>query len=119
MNQAPSSQPSPNDPYAPFRIRDYRLLMATVFMLAFVYLAQGVAIGWDLYERTGSALALGMVGLLQFAPVILLFLPAGQLADRHDRRRMMALSLPLTEADGDQLVAAVEEFAQSRKRLLS
>ena len=67
--------------------------MATVFMLAFVYLAQGVAIGWDLYERTGSALALGMVGLLQFAPVILLFLPAGQLADRHDRRSMMALSL--------------------------
>ena len=35
------------------------------------------------------------------------------------RRGMMALSLPLTEADGDQLVTAVEEFAESRKRLLS
>ena len=93
MSQSSLSHPSPNNPYAPFRIRDYRLLMATVFMLAFIYLAQGVAIGWDLYERTGSALALGMVGLLQFAPVILLFLPAGQLADRHDRRSMMALSL--------------------------
>ncbi|MBM3532661.1 MAG: aspartate aminotransferase family protein [Alphaproteobacteria bacterium] len=34
------------------------------------------------------------------------------------RRGMMALSLPLTEADGDQLVAAVEEFVSSRKRLL-
>ena len=53
----------------------------------------GVAVGWDIYERTGSAMALGWVGLAQFIPVLAFFLPAGQLADRHDRRRIVAVSL--------------------------
>src|SRR5262249_30075554 len=45
-----------------------------------------MAVGWELYERTGSATALGLVGLVQFLPVVLLSLPAGQLADRHSRK---------------------------------
>lgn len=53
----------------------------------------GVAIGWEIYERTGSALALGYVGLAQFIPVLLLALPAGQLADRLDRRAIMMVAL--------------------------
>lgn len=52
-----------------------------------------VAIGWEIYERTGSALALGYVGLAQFIPVLLLALPAGQLADRADRRLITMLAL--------------------------
>jgi MFS family permease len=51
-----------------------------------------VAIGWDVYERTGSALALGALGLVQFLPVLALFLPAGHLADRFDRRWVLVLS---------------------------
>lgn len=53
----------------------------------------GVAIGWEVYERTGSAMALGYVGLAQFIPVLLLALPAGQLADRIDRRLIVMLAL--------------------------
>lgn len=53
----------------------------------------GVAIGWEVYERTGSAMALGYVGLAQFIPVLLLALPAGQLADRIDRRLITMLAL--------------------------
>ncbi len=53
----------------------------------------GVAIGWEIYERTGSAMALGYVGLAQFIPVLLLALPAGQLADRIDRRLIVMLAL--------------------------
>jgi MFS family permease len=51
-----------------------------------------VAIGWELYERTGSALALGVVGLVQVIPIILLSLPAGHLADRFNRKRIVVIS---------------------------
>jgi MFS family permease len=48
-----------------------------------------VAIGWELYNRTHSALALGLVGLVQILPVLLLSLPAGHLADTLDRKRVV------------------------------
>ena len=48
-----------------------------------------VALGWELYERTHSALALGMVGLVTAIPTILLALPAGHLADRMDRKKIV------------------------------
>jgi MFS family permease len=92
MRSTPSSA---HDPYAPFRIADFRRLMAMAFLTAIVQQAQGVAIGWDIYERTGSALALGWAGLAQFLPIAAFFLPAGQIADRHDRRRVIAWSLGL------------------------
>ncbi|MBL8381938.1 MAG: MFS transporter [Burkholderiales bacterium] len=77
-------------------------------MVAVASLAQqslGVAVGWDIYERTGSAMALGWVGLAQFIPVLAFFLPAGQLADRHDRRRIVAASLVVWVAASALLVA--------------
>lgn len=48
-----------------------------------------VALGWELYERTDSALALGMVGLVTAIPVVLLALPAGHLADKADRKKIV------------------------------
>ena len=48
-----------------------------------------VALGWELYERTHSALALGLVGLVTAIPAILLALPAGHLADRMDRKKIV------------------------------
>jgi MFS family permease len=50
-----------------------------------------VAIGWQLYALTGSALDLGLVGLVQFATQIVLTLVVGQAADRYDRRAIIAL----------------------------
>ena len=46
----------------------------------------GVAVGWQLYSLTGRALDLGLVGLVQFIPMVLLTLVVGQVADRCDRR---------------------------------
>jgi MFS family permease len=54
-----------------------------------------VALGWQMYDLTRSAWQLGLVGLVQFLPALLLTLPAGHLVDRHDRRRLLALSLSL------------------------
>ena len=52
---------------------------------------QSVAIGWQLYTLTGSALDLGLVGLVQFLPIIPLTLVVGQIADRYDRRLVVVL----------------------------
>ncbi len=54
-----------------------------------------VALGWQVYDLTASAWALGLVGLAQFLPALLFTLPAGHLVDRHDRRLMLATSLSL------------------------
>ncbi len=56
-----------------------------------------VAIGWYVYAATHSAMSLAYVGLAQFLPNIGLVLVAGQVADRFDRRKVVALSL-LAEA---------------------
>jgi MFS family permease len=51
----------------------------------------GVAIGWQIYDLTGSALVLGMVGLIQFLPTALLVFVAGHAADRYERKRVVQL----------------------------
>ena len=51
-----------------------------------------VAVGWQVYAITGRALDLGLVGLVQFVPSVLLALPAGHVADRADRRRVVVLA---------------------------
>ncbi len=56
-------------------------------MMAFQMLA--VAVGWQVYDMTDSALALGYVGLAGFLPAVLLVLVVGQVADRFDRRRIV------------------------------
>jgi MFS family permease len=61
-----------------------------------------VAVGWQIYELTGSAFQLGMVGLVQFIPSALLVFAAGHAADRYDRRRVAQIC-QITEA----LIAAV------------
>lgn len=50
-----------------------------------------VAVGWQVYDLTGSALHLGFVGLVQFLPALLLVLHGGSVADRHDRKRVAQL----------------------------
>jgi MFS family permease len=50
---------------------------------------QAVAVAWLVYDLTGSAFALGMVGLAQFAPALLLALVVGHIADRYDRPRIV------------------------------
>ncbi len=54
-----------------------------------------VAVGWYVYDLTDSALALGLVGLAQFAPMAVVALPAGMVADRFDRRRILPIVLAI------------------------
>jgi MFS family permease len=68
------------------RVRDFRLLLAGSFLSMFGRQMLSVAIGWELYLRTSSALVLGGIGLAQVLPIIVLFLPSGYIADRYSRR---------------------------------
>ncbi len=67
-----------------------------------------VALGWQMYDLTGSAWDLGLVGLAQFVPALLLALPAGHLVDRHDRHRVLGAVLGL-----QTLAAAVMALASA------
>jgi MFS family permease len=82
-----------HDPYAAFRHRNYTLFMAGSLLAQIGGGGQGLAIGWELYQRTGQPLALGMAGLAQALPMIVLTLLAGYLADRFDRKRLLILSI--------------------------
>lgn len=88
-NDSPENQTSRRDAYAALRVRDFRLFLIGHVLSVVGVQMQTVAVGWQLYEKTGSALALGMVGLIQFLPMLGLALPAGHAADRFDRRRLL------------------------------
>lgn len=67
-----------------------------------------VAVGWQMYELTGSAWDLGLVGLLQFLPALLLTLVAGHVADRYDRTRILALCMAAQVGIALLLMAATQ-----------
>ncbi|GAB4569487.1 MAG: MFS transporter [Rhizobacter sp.] len=77
-----------------------------------------VAVGWQMYELTGSAWDLGLVGLLQFLPALLLTLVAGHVADRYDRTRVLALCMVAQTVVALLLMAASHGHWASRGLLL-
>ena len=81
-----------HDPYKALRSRDFRLLLIGRFITSFGNEMLTFAIAWELWLRTRSAFALGMVGLVQVAPVILLSIPAGHVADQHNRRKIVRIT---------------------------
>src|SRR5262249_9872736 len=86
--------PAPNDssPTASaFGYRDFRYFFFSRVVTFLATQIQSVAIGWQVYEATHRPLDLGFVGLAQFLPAFGLSLTAGELADRFDRRRLLAM----------------------------
>jgi MFS family permease len=84
-------------------------LLAAMFTSASAVVALTTALGKQVYDLTGSELALGLLGLAEFAPNALLVLVTGTLADRYDRRRIVALSM-IAQA---LVVAALAWYAAS------
>lgn len=71
------------------RHKDFAAYAAGRFCATLSWQMIGVAVGWQVYQLTRQPLDLGLVGLAQFLPFFLLVLPAGQLADRLDRRTIL------------------------------
>src|SRR5437762_8686756 len=94
MDSGPLTEPLPapgtaasDSPYAILRNRNFSLYLMARFIAALGQQMLTVAVGWELYERTHSSLALGLVGLTQMVPMVLLILPAGHVADNYERKR--------------------------------
>ena len=81
-----------HDPYAALRFLDFRLLLTGRFITSFGNEMLSFAIAWELWLRTHKAFSLGLVGLVQVIPVILLSLPAGHVADQYNRRRIVLIA---------------------------
>ncbi len=78
-----------------YRERDLNWFVSARFLSTVAIQVQSVAIGWQIYEMERTPLALGMVGLCQFLPMFLLTLPAGDITDRFNQRRVYSLAASL------------------------
>ena len=76
---------------SPFRHRDFAVYLVAAVTESFGLSMALVAIGWQVYDVRENPLDLALIGLAEFLPLLLLALPAGQLADRLPRRRLLAL----------------------------
>jgi MFS family permease len=90
-----AGEPQSHDSYAALRYRNFCILQICAFVAVFAQQMITVAIGWELFERTNSALVLGGIGLAQIIPIIVLFLPSGYIVDLYSRKMIFLVSLAL------------------------
>ncbi|HEY8106576.1 MAG TPA: MFS transporter, partial [Gemmatimonadales bacterium] len=88
-----SSAPDAHDPYAALRFPDFRRLVGSVLVLTVATQMQEVVVAWQIYAVTKDPLSLGLVGLAEALPFIGIALFAGHVADRMNRRRVVALAI--------------------------
>ncbi|MET3522613.1 MULTISPECIES: MFS transporter [unclassified Mesorhizobium] len=87
-----AEQTSPDQRYAAFRHRPFLSYWAARFLTTFATMIVSVAVGWQVYDLTRDPFDLGIVGIVQFLPSLLLVLVTGVVADRFGRRLIMTLS---------------------------
>src|SRR5688572_27161394 len=96
MPEAPQDAPLPalptRDAYAAFRSPAYRAYATSGFVSMLGRQMLGIALGYEIFMRTHSATALGLVGLMGALPIILLSIPAGIAADRFNRKSMVLIT---------------------------
>ncbi len=92
---SPTPDAPSSDRYAAFRHSAFKKYWGARFLSAFAVQIVSVSVGWQIYDLTRDAFNLGMVGLVQFLPALLLVLITGAAADRFGRRFIMGLSLIL------------------------
>lgn len=101
------------------RHRPFILFWNARVSAAMAFQMVGVAMGWQMYAITGSALDLGLVGLAQFLPATVLILVAGQLADRYDRRRIAQISQAIEGAAAAALAYGAFAGTTSKELILA
>ena len=76
-----------------FSYRNFRFFWLTTLLVSFAVQIMSVSIAWQIYDVTGEAFLLGLVGLSLFLPALVLILVTGLTADRFNRRMIMAICL--------------------------
>ncbi len=87
MNTPPAAPA--HDTYAALRHREFNLFVAARFFLTVAIQIQSTVVGWQIYDLTGDALSLGMIGLAEAIPFMSVILYAGHLADLVSRKRII------------------------------
>src|SRR5271157_1100725 len=109
-------QPSP---WHLFSIPSFRRFVAAQISAMLAYQMLSVAVGWQIYDLTRSAFNLGLIGLALFLPQFLLALVVGHVADRYDRRRIIAICLLIEGALTAVLAVGSFTHALSRDLILA
>lgn len=78
------------DPYSALRFPEFRAYVSMRFFLTFAYQIQAVIIGWHIYQLTKDPLSLGLIGLTEAIPAITISLYGGYLADKSDKKKLLA-----------------------------
>jgi MFS family permease len=78
-----------SNPYAAIKVRDFRLFILSRLFITLATQMQGVIVGWQIYEITKDPLSLGLIGLAEAVPAILVSLYAGHLADVIERKKII------------------------------
>ena len=82
-----------HDSYAAFRLPAFRRYFFGNMVMILGLQMQKVAVGWEIWERTHSAVHLGYVGLVQYMPQLLLFVITGHVTDRYNRKFVLMAAL--------------------------
>lgn len=105
------------DTYASLRIPDFRYYVLNSFLITATLLIQEVLLGYELYKITHDPLALGLVGLAEAIPFILVSLFGGHLADRSDKKRILQISLLVIMLGSVVLYLAFQPVFETRLTL--
>src|SRR5206468_2018093 len=106
-------------PDSVLRHRPFVLFWLSRLALTVGYHMLIVAVGWQLYALTGDPFDLGLVGLIQFIPAMLLFLVVGQIVDRHDRRMVLVACQAIEGIAAATLLIGVLTGKTSRELILA
>ncbi|MET0225340.1 MAG: MFS transporter [Dokdonella sp.] len=87
MSSSPATAPSDSL----LQHRAFVMFWCARIASSFGFQMLSVAVGWQVYAISGRALDLGLIGLVQFVPSLLLALPAGHVADQFERRRIVLI----------------------------
>lgn len=84
---------SKNDPFAALRFKNFMLYMGTRFFLSMTIRMHGVIVSWQIYKYTKDELALGMVGLSEVIPFLIVSFFAGHVADNYNRKGIIIIAI--------------------------
>jgi MFS family permease len=101
------------------RHRSFAFFWCSRILSTMAFQAQTVGVGWQMYALTGNPLDLGLVGLVQFVPIVLLTLVVGHVADRYDRRLILGVCQTIEALTAAVLVAGSLGGWLSRESLLA
>lgn len=80
-----------HDPFAVLKIKEYQFFLSFRFFLTMAIQMQSVIVGWQVYSMSGSVLDLGLIGLAEAIPFILISVFSGHIADTCNRKKILVL----------------------------